>query len=1797
MNRSRHIAVTLISFLFVLTSTLSNANTHHTGATLGQFQVGASGEASYSIPLAIPPGIAGMQPSLSLAYNSQAGNGSLGMGWALGGLSVVHRCPATLIQDGYKGGISYTSDDKLCIDGQRLVAVSGVYGADGTEYRTEKDSYSKIISYGVAGSGPQWFKVWTKGGQIMEYGNTSDSAIEIEGVGETDIRVWAVNKISDTVNNYLMVTYTENNADGEYYPKEIKYTGNTTTGMLPVMSVKFVYETRPDIGQFYSAGSLIKNTQRVTNIQTYINSTTLIKDYRFGYEIGTATSRSRLTSLEECDAASECKPASTFQWQEGVDGIYAPVVFTNIASTSYAAPYWSSNQGDANGDGLTDLIMTYRASGTFWTVVSLANRDGTYSQDIKTTKYEAPGDDYPESTWKLNFGDANGDGMIDVILSYLSSSGTGNGVKTAVALSNGDGSYASMVITQVAQISYLAPYWSSNFGDANGDGLTDLIMTYRVSGTFWTAVSLANGDGTYSQNIQTTKLKEESGALPESTWKLDFGDANGDGMIDVILTYSSTAGNGIWSAVSLSNGDGYYASIINTSIASTGYSAPSWQFTLGDANGDGLTDVIGTYVYESPAGDGIKTAVSLSNGDGSYAPVVFTNLASTGYSAPSWKFTLGDANGDGLTDVIGTYVYESPAGDGIKTAVSLSNGDGSYAPVVFTNLTSTGYSAPSWKFTLGDANGDGLTDVIGAYVFESPTGDGIKTAVSLSNGVFPDLLTTITNGLGDATSVTYKPLTDASVYTKGSGAVYPEIDIQAPMYVVSHYETDSGIGGTHGFDYTYGEAKAHVMGHGFLGFGFMETTDTNTGIKTRVDYNQTFPTNGVADSIEVRLSDDTLIEQTTNTWQSSTNTDPDNDPTTSEALHTITLANTTKRTHELNGAQISRAYTDHLYDSYGNVTNINVVMFNGSEGWVSTKSTVNTYTNDTFIGHWYLGRLNRAEVTSITPSHTATRVSSFGYHAQTGLLTHEIIEPDQVNFTLLTSYGYDSYGHKTLVTVLGNASATDPIVTRTTTTSYDYTNLTVDGTYNTTTTNALSHTETKTIDARFGVVTSLTGPNLLTTTWDYDTLGRKTKESRADNTYTTITYDHCDAITPCAPAQAALKITNQVASTTAGTTALPASITYFDKLGREVRSEGVGFDGTAVYKDTVYNNRGKVAQVSLPYFVGAATIHQTSYTYDDLGRVTTETRPDTSIVTRTYAMTAGGHETIERIQHVGDAIDQSTTKLNNSLGQLIKVTDNATGTIQYAYDAFGNLLTTTDSAVIPNVVTMTYDIRGRKTAMDDPDMGHWEYKHNALGELIWQKDANLNEVTMAYDQLGRMVSRTELEGISTWIYDGSLNPSQHNIGKLTQVAHSAGNYSKSISYDAVGRPYFINTVLDGTAHFTVTTYDAYSRKEIQGYPNGFATKHSYNTQGFLNDVRDNSTNALYWQADEANALGQTTLETFGNNVQTVRQYDEFTGRMVGITSGVGVASDIQSLAYAYDALGNLNTRQDTNRALTEDFTYDNLNRLTGVTLNSVQGSTYQYDSIGNITNKSDVGSYTYGENGAGPHAVTTAGANTYTYDPNGNQITGGGRTVAYSSYNKPTLITKGNVTREFKYGPDRARYQQIATEGTASGTVLEDNFTSGSLTNWTQGTAGTLSIENDPVVGNVVHKASNSTATTLLSSAVTDFDVSVQTRRHGFSTGNLNRYALTTAGLSGFSAHLSYSSSELCLLKQYNGSYQYGGTNCVTLPNALVYGQWYTLRMKRQGADVTASVYDGQVDVSTATPVGNLQFVDHQYGL
>lgn len=641
-----------------------------------------------------------------------------------------------------------------------------------------------------------------------------------------------------------------------------------------------------------------------------------------------------------------------------------------------------------------------------------------------------------------------------------------------------------------------------------------------------------------------------------------------------------------------------------------------------------------------------------------------------------------------------------------------------------------------------------------------------------------------------------------------------------------------------------------------------------------------------------------------------------------------------------------------------------------------------------------------------------TRTSSFEYDPDTGLLVKETIEPDQPQMRLDTTYAYDAFGNRTSVTVSSPATGTAAIATRATTTTWD-----VNGQFPITAANALGHTETKAFDPRFGAVTSLTGPNNLTTTWQYDGFGRKTQENRADGTQTVWTYDVCDA---ACPAHGVYRIVTQVFG--AGTQIAPVSVDYFDSLNCKLRTATQGFDGSWIYKDTVYDNQGRVQKVSRPYFAGQAVYWVTSE-YDDLGRVVKVYEPD---VPDTPALSVDYNGlTIARTNRKG----QITTETKNNQGQKVSVTDAMGNVTTYAYDPFGNLARTTDPA--GNSIVNLYDLRGRKIQTTDPDLGTWTYEYNVLGELVKQTDAKNQVATMSYDVLGRMTRRVENGLTSDWIYDVAAM----GKGKLQQAKTSAG-YIRTHYYDNYGRPQITlsNLGAGNPLLFSSVTYDAFGRASQQNYPNGLSTRTIYNAYGYVAEVRNAATNALYWQLNTMDAEGHAIRETTGNGIVTERSYAADTGRIQNIVANTAGGQQIQGQAYVYDTIGNVAIYADgPGNQLEIRGGYDAINRLTQIdsTIDGVASSqTLGYDALGNLVSKTGVGNYAYGD-ALHKHAVTavTGGpANLgYAYDANGNLTSGAGRSVTWTAWNMPASLTQSGQTQSWLYTPEHDRYKMVAS--------------------------------------------------------------------------------------------------------------------------------------------------------------------------
>ena len=440
---------------------------------------------------------------------------------------------------------------------------------------------------------------------------------------------------------------------------------------------------------------------------------------------------------------------------------------------------------------------------------------------------------------------------------------------------------------------------------------------------------------------------------------------------------------------------------------------------------------------------------------------------------------------------------------------------------------------------------------------------------------------------------------------------------------------------------------------------------------------------------------------------------------------------------------------------------------------------------------------------------------------------------------------------------------------------------------------------------------------------------------------------------------------------------------------------------------------------------------------------------------------------------------QKAKEERNALGETVLTEDHHGGRVEFARDAQGNVTGTvrrkpdSDASPAPASVatTATFDLPGRMTAQDDPDLGRVEYRRNSLGELRCRQDAAGNLTVTEYDGLGRAASRrdyrahdgatcatldraqaTALEGHATWTRDAGTG-----LGRTTAEADSVSGFARTLDHDALGRPSTAATVPGkgaGTHHEKVTydefgrpfqSFDA-SRTEARFDFNG--TRHAYNARGFLERLQDAegtfdaqgafTPKTAYRTVTAMDARGNVTAETLGNGVRRTRAFDGRTGRPLGIKAGKSSAGDLQDLAYEWDALGNLKSRASGSgaSALTEAFGHDGLNRLTSRRVGAGAVQSTSYDGYGNIRSRTGAGTYAYGADAGAsgrPHAVasvTQSGtAVTHAYDANGSlTASSDGRTVAYAAFGKATSIARDGRSSAFAHGPDRSRFRRTDTD-------------------------------------------------------------------------------------------------------------------------------------------------------------------------
>ena len=199
----------------------------------GSATVSPTGATVYSVAIEAPKGVGDLIPSIGIAYNSQSGNGLVGYGCNITGLSAITRGTKTIAHDNTVKGISYDSSCALYLDGKRLLLKSGTEGTDGCVYAPEGEALTNVTLHYSLSNTSCWFEVDTNDGMVYEYGhNGGQQTIS----SPSAVAAWHITKATNPMGQTITYQYS---ADGLYlYPQTITYGGNNT--------FNFTYEARTD---------------------------------------------------------------------------------------------------------------------------------------------------------------------------------------------------------------------------------------------------------------------------------------------------------------------------------------------------------------------------------------------------------------------------------------------------------------------------------------------------------------------------------------------------------------------------------------------------------------------------------------------------------------------------------------------------------------------------------------------------------------------------------------------------------------------------------------------------------------------------------------------------------------------------------------------------------------------------------------------------------------------------------------------------------------------------------------------------------------------------------------------------------------------------------------------------------------------------------------------------------------------------------------------------------------------------------------------------------------------------------------------------------------------------------------------------------------------------------------------------------------------------------------------------------------------------------------------------------------
>ncbi|PRD47252.1 RHS repeat-associated core domain-containing protein [Sphingobacterium haloxyli] len=1307
-----------------------------------------TGAKMYTVPIEISPGRQGFQPQLSLVYNSLGGNGTMGMGWSIGGLSSITRSVRSKYYDSQAHGVNLSKADAFVLDGIRLIKLSET----STQIRYETEQGLIKVTAFLSGSVIQYFEVSYPDGNKAVFGTTTNTVNRLS---------YPLTSLTDLRGNTITYSYVLSN--NHYYINSITYTG---------AEINFRYATtRPDPVVNYEGGLKVTNSRLLQKIDCKSGGG-IFRSYELTYQTQTRQNVSTLTQIGSTASGNSLNPLRFYYGEGNTATAYTKAETQLLEWYNFTQPgelIVSKGKFDygTDDDGLISLPnknpywQHYRHSTAFRR--SQNRYDNHYSGTEKIFLYAGLNSSFaspmPNLTTETGFTDifcANIDGKYEEEVIKVNNTVSGSNDRlqfkvysvnlyTGLALKYTRVFNFPTVLTDADGGKSIHPKLHLT-GDFNGNGKIEVLSVSNQHPFGWTNIigrcylfDLETGSKLYD-GAPLVFYREFVGvqqpdpvAAAQNSDRLFAFDYDGDGKTDICLITNT----GTYIYTFDVNGSSYSVRHVATYAALKKSTLAGRQLLLGEFNGDGKPDFLLT-----PQTNGSDWAIYYSMGNGQFERVAvsITNKGSTE------EILVQDVNSDGLTDVIkktgssGFFTYLNKPGVGFSVE-NYSSFVYSGAALVPTNINSRNYFHQLVALKNGKVTR-----------FSFPRNDTKEKQ-----------LTGAINSFGVVEKNYYLMLNEAyDHYSMGSGAVYPFENFNGPFSVVVNDERYVNGQRDEHRGYYYENAVIHKEGLGFRGFGRITTSDYLRGRSYLQEYD---PYN-----FGILKVDDSPGGRTTNTWSVNVQ---------SNKIAKIRLTGKSV----LNRLTNQTVTSTYLHDTYGNVTKATV-----NYGGGLTMVTDQTYYNSNSGSIYLIGQPLVKTVTNTRGGSSWIDKETFTYNTvrlPATRLTHTGTAGNQK--TGETRWTYDTYGN-----VLSELSAPYN-VTEFLGDTYTYD---AAGRYIATVTNALSQTTTYSNYDPYGNPRTVRNYKNQATTRTFNVWGGAATARYPDATTDTTTF---------AWGGAGLYVVNNKSTGT------PATVTQYDALNREVRTGNQRFDGQWQYTDTEYDTFGRINRTSLP-FRGASAAHWNTYAYDNYDRPTVITEASGKMTSWSYSglsttETKNGMATTRTTDATGVLVSVTDpggtiTYLPRPDGQPLSITAPGAVTTSFEYDAFGRQTKLIDPSAgqqtfayaytAAGVLTQTetnpkgknisvFDKYGRITSLQRHGEFNTTYTYNTNGQLANETSTNGTSKTYTYDTYDRILTERDTVPDNKWLQK-RYTYSGGNVSSIQYVAQSGTIGTENFTY-------------------------------------------------------------------------------------------------------------------------------------------------------------------------------------------------------------------------------------------------------------------------------------------------------------------------------------------------------------------------------------------------------------------------------